>query len=158
MSRWSRHVPGPAGDPEWERARRDHPAWAGRDDTPRTRDLAETWAETTWLDPEDWEGIDSLLASTVVTPPDASVHADIVRASDQLCSLLTCEIISADQMTNPLLEFWSVARRAGPAAARPVEVLISALSHRHLVAADEVRAACRAVADRDGAPFHHRAA
>ena len=129
------------------RERHDHPAGANRDGTARlsSRDASR---EGLCFDYKDWEGIKDLLASGEPGLVCTSGQQTSGRISASLASLrssLGSEILPAGPMTDTLLDVWTVVHESDPAAARPVECLLSSLVGRDLVSAREVEEMCNQV-------------
>lgn len=67
---------------------------------------------------------------------------DIERLEAEITALLAMHgegVNSASRVVNPLLNIWSIANAIDPAAAEPVQDLLTVLPHRALISADELK-------------------
>lgn len=133
-------------DKRWHPAH-GHPGQPGDGDVPAAPGHASpspAWCEVAWLEPEDWDAIDRLLAGPAPSPdtPSGADPDALATALDRFRARGTAAFVAADRLANDLLDLWAAARPFGPGAARPAEELLSALGSRNLISGEEVLSVC----------------
>jgi hypothetical protein len=137
---WKRHR-----DPEAEpRSRRSHPAGTNLEKR-RKLTSGEGGIAASAFDDQDWEQVDKLLANQEASAPVPVFQFSGSPLASSLAALrasLNTQILPAGPMTDRLLDVWALVHQVDPAAARPVESVLSSLVGRDLMSAREISQMC----------------